>query len=376
MPGVQGTHRGVDAEVEGEVVNGLDLFRCLPLRCTLTRSSCAKRHLEVSPLAGSPGVQRPTAGECRGCVVGEAHARGERPETWPDGAAITERPALSTPVPTEPSPSLRAGRSVLIEMRARTAAARVTSTLARPAIRPPPRPKEKPVSPNRRNGAERRITLNGRTDNLTGWGEELGLTGAAIAHRLARGWTEEEALTIAKGYSPERLKRTGRPKSEPPRPGAEDAAGGCDCGGVGTCRYCVANMANLRRELFTKDARLDGAATATTVGQYVRACRLAAWLSLRDVATALDAAVGGGVDHVFVGEVERDRRPLPRAMWASLKTVIPCLHLDAMEELAEVESKSAIDWLRVLGFAVEDAGMSPNGRHVLLVDAGVARGAA
>lgn len=47
-----------------------DTFRCVPLRCVLTRAACVRRHEHAQ--------QRPSQlGPCQGCNVGAAHARGE-----------------------------------------------------------------------------------------------------------------------------------------------------------------------------------------------------------------------------------------------------------------------------------------------------------
>lgn len=55
------------------------LFRCIPLGCTLTREACGARHLR-SRRPGERCVTRLLAASCRECGIGEAHARGERPD--------------------------------------------------------------------------------------------------------------------------------------------------------------------------------------------------------------------------------------------------------------------------------------------------------
>lgn len=62
-------------------------FRCVPYTGRLTVESCAERHR-------NPTLQRLT---CKTCPVGKAHARGEVPASWPDGAPI-ERSQLEVRV--------------------------------------------------------------------------------------------------------------------------------------------------------------------------------------------------------------------------------------------------------------------------------------
>jgi transcriptional regulator with XRE-family HTH domain len=64
-------------------------------------------------------------------------------------------------------------------------------------------------------------------------------------------------------------------------------------------------------------------------GRYIRAKRVEAGLSLRDVARSL------GVSHVFLGEVERGARPLfPKERWPDLLKAIPGLTMEGLEEAA------------------------------------------
>lgn len=43
------------------------------------------------------------------------------------------------------------------------------------------------------------LTFNGRTQTLSQWADELGMRAMALQHRIARGWTVEQALTIPIG---------------------------------------------------------------------------------------------------------------------------------------------------------------------------------
>ena len=64
-------------------------------------------------------------------------------------------------------------------------------------------------------------------------------------------------------------------------------------------------------------------------GKYLRARRVAADLSLRDVASRL------GVSHVYLGEVERAvRPPLKRDRWQALVDAIPGVTIDELERAA------------------------------------------
>lgn len=61
-----------------------ETFRCLPLGCTLTRTSCGARHEAARAGPRPSAVPRATLvgakGTCGVCEVGAAHARGERPD--------------------------------------------------------------------------------------------------------------------------------------------------------------------------------------------------------------------------------------------------------------------------------------------------------
>jgi transcriptional regulator with XRE-family HTH domain len=73
-------------------------------------------------------------------------------------------------------------------------------------------------------------------------------------------------------------------------------------------------------------------AKQTGFGQYVRRCRVAARLSLRDVADRL--AIG----HVYLGEVERGvRGPFDRKHWPALTQAIPGVDIEELERLAELD---------------------------------------
>jgi hypothetical protein len=50
---------------------------------------------------------------------------------------------------------------------------------------------------NRNRGNNREITFLGKTQCLSQWAEEIGMTREALRNRLNRGWSVEDALTIS-----------------------------------------------------------------------------------------------------------------------------------------------------------------------------------
>jgi hypothetical protein len=63
---------------------------------------------------------------------------------------------------------------------------------------------------NRRNN--RKLTFQGKTQGITAWEKELGLSRCAIRNRLKNGWSVDEAL----GTPPLRLRRKSTPSSSRP----------------------------------------------------------------------------------------------------------------------------------------------------------------
>lgn len=160
-------------------------FHCAPLSCAVTRSSCAQRHQRASR-PGKPGQERLTgAACCRDCVVGRAHARDERIETWPDGSPIAWREV----VPHREPPTTE-------DLMANTKAEGKT------------------------------IAHNGEELSLSAWGKRLGVSGTAIRARVERGWTESEAVSTPQGEVPPRLiaERGGKRAAPTKRAPAKSAA--------------------------------------------------------------------------------------------------------------------------------------------------------
>lgn len=129
-------------------MSALELFRCEPYACRLTRAACAERHRSASAPASSSVRGQPSLrwSLCRTCETGAAHARGERPDV--DVAALVRREEVEV-----------AGQT---------------------------------------------YTHGGETLTLAGWAAKpavaaLGLSAQAIRSRVEVGWTVGDALTTPKG---------------------------------------------------------------------------------------------------------------------------------------------------------------------------------
>ena len=143
-----------------------DAFRCTAYRCTLTIASCASRSVlarrpkgRITSATRGPAFLAP---DCHACEVGEAHARGETPERWPDGSPVV-RLTLEAPGYVRPKqvPTLRLTR-------------------AAGAGRPP-----------------RGYTSHGRTQTLAAWAVELEVGEQALRLRIAKHGAER-ALAMVK----------------------------------------------------------------------------------------------------------------------------------------------------------------------------------
>lgn len=153
----------------------IELFRCLPLSCSLTRSSCAQRH-EAARGSGvrRPGERRPDATACRDCPVGLAHASGLRPTEWPDGTPIA--PASTAPAPT---------------------AATTTET-------------ETETEGNTMAKAKT-YTLDGTTRTIDEWAKVAGISGTALRLRLSKARGEDAIrAALTSGRSDSATKRAER----------------------------------------------------------------------------------------------------------------------------------------------------------------------
>ena len=79
----------------------LERFLCVPLGTKLARRGCADRHERAKREAagkGARGQSKLVDSVCVDCPVGAAHARGEEPARWPDGAAL-ETDTINLPGP-------------------------------------------------------------------------------------------------------------------------------------------------------------------------------------------------------------------------------------------------------------------------------------
>lgn len=197
----------------------MELFQCTPLNSKLTRHACSRRF--AMTLKSGQGERYSASireSRCAGCAIGKAHLDGKTPATWPDGK----------PIVVMGHESLPAAQTALVPLRTKTqtrrseAAARegkssvrgpattgghgalrvATDPPATTHLKPParePKPREVPMP------VEKLITHNGETLNLSAWARRLGVSSAALAARLASGWTEAETVTTAKGVTPPRV---------------------------------------------------------------------------------------------------------------------------------------------------------------------------
>lgn len=116
---------------------------------------------------------------------------------------------------------------------------------------------------------------------------------------------------------------------------------------------------------------------AHTFGSYLRAMRLQAGLSLRDVARDL------GVSHVYWSEVERGVRGLARERWDALMRLLPDVDAEQLARLESVRKPIHIDLsgkpsdLQAVGLAfarrVQDNSLSDEQIQELLVLLGAAK---
>lgn len=156
------------------------LFVCVPQQSMrLTRTSCGKRHLaSAEPGTGRGFMVRDET--CRTCVIGAAHAKGEAPDAWSDGA-----PIAVGQVGTGQPPATKPSAAVVIQ-RTQTP---TQKHIASPAPLTVPTPKEIAMP------HEKTLTFNGKTQTIQAWADEIGIGKEALRMRLRADWTLERALT-------------------------------------------------------------------------------------------------------------------------------------------------------------------------------------
>jgi transcriptional regulator with XRE-family HTH domain len=90
--------------------------------------------------------------------------------------------------------------------------------------------------------------------------------------------------------------------------------------------------------------------TTITLGRWLRDQRVAAGLSLRQVAERV------GTSHVFWGEIERGRKALPPERWERVSEVIPGVTVQCIADLARTDAKNLQMSLREAGPKYEQLG--------------------
>lgn len=183
------------------------LFECAPLAAKLTRASCARRHVEAKRAPTHRDRGKVYSAACTECPVGAAHARGETPRTWPDGALIrvgavgAPQPPSSKPL-APPAPPRRS-RFELPPAIKRPAPAPVTA-----------RTEESPMT----NPVRKMVTHAGKTQSLDDWAKEVGVNKEALRMRIAKGWPLERAFSRDPGPRQVKGAPAIKPPIAPPRP--------------------------------------------------------------------------------------------------------------------------------------------------------------
>lgn len=75
----------------------ISTFKCVALRGRISIPQCVSLYTLGKNPAGE--ADRLRTAHCRGCVIGEAHARGETPAQWPEGHRSSAAPPRRTDTP-------------------------------------------------------------------------------------------------------------------------------------------------------------------------------------------------------------------------------------------------------------------------------------
>ncbi len=178
----------------------LPLFTCVVLNVRLTRSGCGAAHKRAGKGALRVGLSNSNRASpaCRDCAIGAAHARGQQPASWPDGAPIATDTCIVDATPHVSAPRVTARASMITAKKSRLLAA------DRP--RAPQPPQRKPATTRQRVYQSRRGRVyehDGRALTITEWAQQpeviaRGITRGGLNKRINQhGWSIENALTVA-----------------------------------------------------------------------------------------------------------------------------------------------------------------------------------
>lgn len=370
----------------------ITLFRCTPLRnAELTRSSCAARW---ESLNHGKGAKRSASGgpalvgrECVGCVIGKAHADGDRPDTWPDGSRIElidksapavvlqspprmPKPARALPV-LEPAGARRTSEPIVAPVepehrREEPVVARsdrhdyVGSWNPETGVTSPIRgrtvdvlvvddPAPIPTGGNPAEAGEeiplraRVVTAHGITRTVEEWAKHHGMTTSAIQERVRRNWPLELAVFAPKGSSYENS-RVPPPKSR--------------------------RKKSLEGTMVTHDGKTqDVLAWAHEVGITMSAIRL----RLRSGRTIEEACTTPNLNVASTARVaarvalrEREAAKLVDANTRSVPDPLPILDALASAAASLPSSSPAVELLRAAGYVVVSSSRAPAGLVIVV----------
>lgn len=199
-----------------------EIFRCEPLRASLSRVSCGARHREVTTAGDRRGIKL-ISSACADCAVGRAHAAGEQPAKWPDGSPIvlltlarsTEPASLPRVEPPRPS-------KVYCAPRARKRAD-VALRMPRAVTPPPAAPEPETTAASAAEEATVsvinpvEIEYLGRTQIIAAWAAELNVTPNCVRQRHYRGLNPDGTGTPTAKKASKKASKRKAAKAKPAR---------------------------------------------------------------------------------------------------------------------------------------------------------------